>query len=148
MWDEEGGHLVVDGGVLSNFPLKYLLNDTKHSTPEGVLGPLPDDRKTRVLGLLLDEGKDAPPGAASRKKKRFAERLTAYRSVSRLVDTMTSAWDKEAIEEYKAERYICRIGVKGVDTLDFDMNKDQLKALVESGRQGMRDYLQSLECSP
>jgi predicted acylesterase/phospholipase RssA len=133
------GHRVVDGGVLSNFPLKFLLSE-RHRSSEGVLGPLPGGREAQVLGLLLDEGKKGEGDAAER-KKRFADRLPVYQSVSRLIDTMTSAWDKDAIEEYKAEPYVCHIGVKGVDTLDFNMSEGQVAALVKSGSSAMKEYL-------
>ena len=46
--------LDVTGGVLSNFPLRYLI-DARHMTAEGVLGKPELDIPTRILGLLLDE---------------------------------------------------------------------------------------------
>jgi predicted acylesterase/phospholipase RssA len=142
MREQGQGHRVVDGGVLSNFPLKYFL-DPRHSKSDSVLGPLPEGPKARTLGLLLDETKEPPQPIVSKKRERYAERLPVYESLSRLSDTMTSAWDKEAIEEAGATKLVCKIGVKDVDTLDFDMTDDQLKALVESGRQAMSDYLNS-----
>jgi hypothetical protein len=72
----------------------------------------------------------------------MAERLPVYQSVSRLVDTMTNAWDQEAIDEHK--ELICRIGVKGYDPLDFDMDERRLDLLVASGRDCTRDYLAAL----
>jgi predicted acylesterase/phospholipase RssA len=144
MWDGAEGHRIVDGGLLSNFPLKFLLNDQKYSTPDGLMGPLPGGQSARILGLLLDSNKEAPKEIA-RKKERYAERLAVYQSVSRLIDTITSASDKEAIEEYRAEPHICRIGVRGVDLLDFEMTEDQLKALVKGGDTAMTDYLKTLK---
>jgi predicted acylesterase/phospholipase RssA len=142
MREGDDGHRIVDGGLLSNFPLKFLLDPTR-SKPTGILGPPPDDRGVRKLGLLLDEAKEPPMPIAKKKAERFAERLPLYKSISRLVDTTTSAWDWEAIEENDAGKYVCRIGVKDVDTLDFDMDEGQLKALLDSGRHAMAEHLKN-----
>ena len=37
---------------------------------------------------------------------------------------------------------ICRIGVKGIGTLEFDMSNERLEAIVNSGRCAMTEYLQ------
>jgi hypothetical protein len=54
---------------------------------------------------------------------------------------MTGAWDLETIEEYGAEHLICRIPVRGFDTLDFDMDDPSMAELVECGRGAMKKYL-------
>jgi predicted acylesterase/phospholipase RssA len=141
MSDAQGGHRIVDGGVLSNFPLKYLV-DGRHTQESGVLGAFRSDVEARPLGLLLDETKEAAGAPSREEKRRMAEQLPAYQSISRLVDTMSSAWDQEAIDANLEK--ICRIGVKGYDTLDFDMEKSRLDLLVASGRDSMRDYLSAL----
>jgi NTE family protein len=143
MRDGQDGHRVVDGGVLSNFPLKYLIDeDKRYSKETGVLGPFREDARARPLGLLLDETKEAAGAPSPEEKRRMAERLPVYQSISRLMDTMSSAWDQEAIDEHKD--LICRIGVKGYDTLDFDMEKPRLDLLVASGRDCTRAYLAAL----
>jgi predicted acylesterase/phospholipase RssA len=139
------GHHVVDGGVLSNFPLKYLL-EPRHSTAAGVLGPSADDQPAAVLGVLLDESKGGRKAAASGPKteKSTGPQLTdlpVMSNLSRLLSTMTGAWDLETIEEYGAEPLICRIPVQGFDTLDFDMDDASMAELVESGRGAMKRYL-------
>jgi predicted acylesterase/phospholipase RssA len=147
MRDELGGHRVVDGGVLSNFPLRYL-RDPKHRAEDGVLGPFRDDVGARPLGLLLDETKpEEPPNASARRDRRkFSEKIAAYQSISRLIDTMTGAWDQDVLDELEArgEKIICKIPVKGYDTLDFDMEPERMGSLVESGRKAMDDYLKTL----
>ncbi len=141
MRDEHEGHRIVDGGVLSNFPLRYLIDD-RHSKDTGVLGPFREDTPTRPLGLLLDESKEAAGAPSPAEKQRMAEKLPVYQSISRLVDTMSSAWDQEAIDEHKD--LICHVGVKGYDTLDFDMEKSRLDLLIASGRACARLYLAAL----
>jgi predicted acylesterase/phospholipase RssA len=150
------GHHVVDGGVLSNFPLKYLL-EPRHDTAAGVLGPTADGPRGGVLGILLDETKGgrkpspgpARPGSAkpepATSDKGFGQlvkdNLLVMSNLDRLLSTMTGAWDLETIEEYGAEGLICRIPVRGFDTLDFDMSDQATAELVESGRGAMKRYL-------
>jgi predicted acylesterase/phospholipase RssA len=141
------GHHVVDGGVLSNFPLKYLL-EPRHSTAAGVLGAPADDQPAAVLGVLLDESKGGRKAAASPAAKTPEKSpgpqltdLPVMSNLSRLLGTMTGAWDLETIEEYGAEPLICRIPVQGFDTLDFDMDDASMAELVESGRGAMKRYL-------
>jgi predicted acylesterase/phospholipase RssA len=152
MFEDGEGHRVVDGGVLSNFPLKYLI-EARHAAPTGVLGPLPGAEPAGVLGILLDESrgarKPAPPpkpGTAPPANQKdvgqlVRENLLFMNNLSRLLSTMTGAWDLETIEEYGAEPLICRIPVRGYDTLDFDMSDQSMVELVESGRVGMKRYL-------
>lgn len=152
------GHRVVDGGVLSNFPLKYLM-EPRHFTSGGVLGPFRDAEPAAVLGVLLDEQKGGRKAAAAATKESTKEstkgapqperstdlkdNILVMNSLSRLLGTMTGAWDLETIEEYGAERLICRIPVRGFDTLDFDMDDPSMAELVESGRGAMKKYLES-----
>jgi predicted acylesterase/phospholipase RssA len=146
MKDEQGNpHRVVDGGVLANFPLKYILDD-KHQAEAGVLGPFLRGKPTIPLGLLLDESLNLPDEETKREERvRFAEKLPAYQSLSRLIGTISGAADQETIDEFEgAARALCRIPVKGVDTLDFDMEPKRMAALVASGEKAMRNHLAAL----
>jgi predicted acylesterase/phospholipase RssA len=130
----KAGNFLVDGSVLSNFPLRYLVDPTNKDVRD-IMGA-PDGKKVRNLGLLLDESKSLPdmdsmPPPASTK---LGERI------SRLADTMTGAWDQEIMNRFPDE--ICRIGVKNVGTLEFDMAEARLEAVVNSGRCAMTEYLQ------
>lgn len=156
MFENGEGHRVVDGGVLSNFPLKYLI-EPRHGTSGGVLGPFRDAEPAAVLGVLLDEQKGGRKAVASAPKSattpaappekgvgdHLQENLLVMNSLSRLLGTMTGAWDLETIEEYGAEHLICRIPVRGFDTLDFDMDDPSMTELVDSGRGAMKKYLGS-----
>jgi predicted acylesterase/phospholipase RssA len=130
----KAGNFLVDGSVLSNFPLRYLVDPANKDVRE-IMGAA-DGKKVRNLGLLLDESKSLPdmdsmPPPASTK---LGERI------SRLADTMTGAWDQEIMNRFPDE--ICRIGVKNVGTLEFDMAEARLEAVVNSGRCAMTEYLQ------
>jgi NTE family protein len=151
MWDQEdAGNRVVDGGVLSNFPLKYLI-DARHVTEEGVLGRSLRSQPTKILGLLLDETLPIPGVDLVAEKKHLAEKLPAYRSLSRVLNAMSGASDQEAIEDARkpevailglgADSPLCRIPVKGYQTLDFDMDQKRMETLIKSGRTTMEAYL-------
>lgn len=130
----KAGNFIVDGSVLSTFPLRYLV-DAGHKDVREIMG-IQDGKKVRNLGLLLDEGKSLPDmdSMPPVNTTKLAERI------NRLGDTMTSAWDQEIMKQYPDE--ICRIGVKNVGTLEFDMPAERLDAVVNSGRCAMTEYLQ------
>lgn len=139
------GHRIVDGGLLSNFPLRFFL-DPEASKDGGLLG-IP---KTPVqppllkhLGLFLDSTK-AVPNRQNREPDRPSaiERTMLYDTASRLLDTMLDASDNEAI--IANEPSICRIGTEGFDALNFSLSKTDLGQLIESGRCAMSDYLDKL----
>jgi predicted acylesterase/phospholipase RssA len=130
----KAGNYTVDGSVLSNFPLRYLV-DSANKDVQGIMGPAPA-QKARNLGLLLDETKPIP-GAENDpepNKSKFLQRI------SRLVETVTGTWDEEFIKQYPEE--ICFIGAKGVGVLEFDMDERRLQTVINSGRCAMTEYLQ------
>jgi predicted acylesterase/phospholipase RssA len=146
MLEDGVGHHVVDGGVLSNFPLKYLI-EPRYTGPAGVLGAPSGGERAGVLGILLDETRGArkPSPTPAKNEKGIGElvkdNVLVMNNLSRLLDTMTGAWDLETIEEHNAESLICRVPVRGFDTLDFDMSDEAMAELVESGRAAMKQYL-------
>ncbi len=126
------GNIFVDGGVLSNFPIRLiaesvpdLMGDTD---PDGALN----------LGLLLDETL-AVPGTNLGVPPKPLEQLRVVQRVSRLMDTMMGAQDNSEIRKHAAE--ICRLPVKGYGTTEFDMAPDKLQALVDGGRQVLLTHL-------
>jgi predicted acylesterase/phospholipase RssA len=152
MWDREGaGNRVVDGGVLSNFPLKYVI-ERRHMQPGGVLGQMARRVPTKILGLLLDESLSIPGVDPVKEKTHLAEKLPAFRSLSRVLHAMCGASDQDAIDESLRPQFaklglgadgpLCRIPVKGYETLDFDMDENRMKTLIKSGKTTMENYLQ------
>src|SRR5207248_11749815 len=95
----------------------------------------PGGDKVRNLGLLLDEAGEIPGAAlAAGPKNKLQQRI------ERLADAVTGTWDQEVMRQFPEE--ICRIGVKGIGTLDFDMSEERLEMLVNSGRCAVTEYLQ------
>lgn len=131
------GHVVVDGGMLSNFPIELLVSDQPQVTE--VMG---DKKSQSVLGFLIDETMPVPgaPATAAREeggiqwgKLRTVQRLTA------LIDTMTKAHDKQVIDSF--EGLVARLPAKGYGTTEFGMSPARRDALVSAGREAMKEYL-------
>lgn len=130
----KAGNFIVDGSVLSNFPLRYLV-DVDNKTTRAVMGAS-EGPKVRNLGLLLDETREVPGDG----KPTETNEPKLLQRISRLVDAVTGSWDQEIIQQYPEE--ICRIGARGIGTLEFDMNEERLESVVNSGRCAMTEYLQ------
>jgi predicted acylesterase/phospholipase RssA len=133
------GNFIVDGGVLSNFPLRYLV-DPSPGVQE-VMGPR-EGGPTRNLGLLIDETKPAPGTDPAAEARHMHRQPKIVQRVSRLLEAMIGTWDEEAMRPYKND--VCFIGAKGFGTLEFDMAPERLDLLVNSGRCAMTEHLQKL----
>jgi predicted acylesterase/phospholipase RssA len=130
------GHGVVDGGMLSNFPLELFISAAPQVTK--VMGPKQD---TPVLGLMIDESLEVPgagSGAAAKRPGALAEFALVTR-IGRLIDTATTAHDKRVIDEHG--ELIVRLPAKGYGTTEFDMSEARRNALVAAARQSMQDWL-------
>lgn len=122
---------VVDGGVLSNFPIDLIATDR---APE-IMG---ENRagEALIMGLLIDETLEVP-GIVPNPSR--TPSLATVARIQRLVDTMTGARDQALMTQYAA--FICRLPAKGYGTTEFDMPAPKIGALVEAGRNAMRDHL-------
>jgi predicted acylesterase/phospholipase RssA len=128
------GHAIVDGGLLSNFPIELFISDAPHVTR--VMGP---KENNPVLGLLIDENLPvtATKGILVRLNIKPGELRTVQR-LRRLVDTATGAHDKMVIEEYS--HLVARLPAQGYGTTEFDMSDERSEALVAAGRFAMTHY--------
>jgi NTE family protein len=133
------GNVLVDGGVLSNFPIRLIAD----SVPE-IMGDT-DPKAALNLGLLLDE-KLAIPGVTAKKPPLPIDELRTVQRLTRLMDTMMGAQDNAEMRQHADE--ICRLPVKGCGTTEFDMPEAKLAALVEAGRSTMVAHLQSRNLAP
>jgi NTE family protein len=133
---QKAGNIFVDGGVLSNFPLRLVAE----STPDvvAVMGAT-DPNAAGNLGLLLD-GTVMVPGAAVSDTRR--PRLRAADRVTRLIDTLTDSNDLVVIRQYESS--ICRLPVGGYGTTEFRMSSDRQKLLIASGTTAMTAHLAKL----
>jgi predicted acylesterase/phospholipase RssA len=132
------GHVVVDGGLLSNFPIELLVSDEPEVA--AVMGPRTDNP---VLGFLIDERlpvPGAPPAAPQAGVPAQIGELRTARRLKGLLDTVTSARDKSVIATN--ERRVVRLPARGYGTTEFNMAEGRRKALVEAGRMATQAFLE------
>jgi predicted acylesterase/phospholipase RssA len=135
---EMAGHTIVDGGMLSNFPIElfvsqddYVKNLMGSEAGEGVLGMLIDESQP-VKGLQMA----AKPESASALSK-----APLLQRVSNLLNTSMSAHDKMVTENF--ERLVVRLPANGYGTTEFEMSDEKRGLLVQAGRETMKAYFES-----
>jgi NTE family protein len=122
-------HAIVDGGILSNFPV-WLFD-----CAQGQLPAFP------TLGLLLVAPGQRNPIVANPDANTEAEpatSLVAY--VKALADTAMEAHDRFYVEDENFARTI-PIPTLGVKTTEFGIKPERARALFDSGRQAAASFL-------
>jgi len=132
---------IVDGGVLSNFPID--LGACSDERIKKIMVERADPTAALNLGLLIDEN-IAVPGIDAKPVR--DNPLHTVRRIQRMVDTMTGARDNALMAEFSDE--VCRLPAKGYGTTEFDMPKTKIDALVEAGRAAMRAHLAARPIPP
>jgi NTE family protein len=123
-------HVIVDGGMLSNYPI--WLFDCDDGTPPDwpTFGMLLVEPKPRVpIGVRLPKPKMAGRGAGA---------VIDY--MKALAQTMMEAHDRLYIEQSSYARTI-PIPTLGVGTTEFDLSKERALALFDSGRWAAESFL-------
>ena len=136
---EKADHIFVDGGVLSNFPLRLVTDSTPHVV--AIMGDT-DPNAAGTIGLFLDATipADGAENATTRRPRlRVADRVT------RLIDTMTDSADQQVMAAHLSA--VCRIPVGGFGTTEFRMSAERQTTLIGSGRDAMTRYLGSKQKS-
>lgn len=129
------GDSIVDGGVLSNFPLELFVSDEPFVT--NLMGP---KQKNPVLGLLLDDATPVPvPRGLLVKVNIDPMELATVKRLRGLVDTMLGARDRQVMEAFAD--LVVALPAGGYGTTEFDMSDARRDALVDAGRAAMRAYL-------
>ncbi len=141
------GHRVVDGGLLSNFPIKLLV-----SADEYIDEIMEQNAASQnVIGFLIDEtlpvpGVDEPPEAESAFQHLYDRLDMVQETIWRirgLADTILSAHDK-FIDE-KEQSLVCRLPAKGFGTLDFDMPQERMDAILKAGEAAMEAFFEAAQ---
>lgn len=124
-------HTIVDGGLLSNYPV-WLFD-----SPPGTRPRFP------TFGMLLVAPKQADPLLA---KAPADEQLPPVGSpvqfAKAIVETMMEAHDRLYVEQANFARTI-PIPTLGVKTTQFDIDRETAGKLFDSGRQAAAQFLQS-----
>jgi predicted acylesterase/phospholipase RssA len=135
------GHTIVDGGLLSNFPIELFLSDL--DTVTKLMGP---KRQDNVMGFLIDETMKVKGISSKSSQASKGIKLGSLQTVQRLnnlVNTVLGARDKNVIETF--EKLVVRMPAKGFGTTEFDMSESRKKKLVSAGREAMKSYLNRIE---
>lgn len=126
-------HLIVDGGVLSNFPIELFISDAPQ-----VRKLMGETTANTVLGMLIDEKLAVTKGFLVKTNIKLGD-LSMVQRLGRLVDTATGAHDKLVLEEYA--HLVARLPAQSYGTTEFDMSDERRTALVAAGREAMKMYL-------
>ncbi len=119
--DHRQRHWIVDGGMLSNFPI-WLFD-----SPAGTVPPWP------TIGFLLWE--------PDQEKPRY-ERIRGLISMLRaMVNTMTTAHDRKVLSETDQSR-IVKIPTGIYMTTDFNLTAEDRQWLYDSGYRAARRFLE------
>jgi NTE family protein len=124
-------HVIVDGGMLSNYPV-WLFDVADGEPPDWpTFGMLLVEPKPREhLGKRID-----PP-----KKERGVGALIDY--LKSMAQTMMAAHDRLYVEQADFARTI-PIPTLGVGTTEFDITPERRRELFDSGRKATQDFLAS-----
>ena len=127
----EREHIIVDGGMLSNFPV-WLFDCEADEEPEWP-----------TFGLLLVEADPQTPVSERLPKEdrdRGVSALIDY--VKAMAQTMMEAHDRLYIEQAEFARTIA-IPTLGVGTTEFEITRERALALYESGRLATESFLET-----
>ncbi|MDP2307772.1 MAG: patatin-like phospholipase family protein [Pseudomonadota bacterium] len=134
-------HTIVDGGVLSNFPLDLITSGLAEIVE--IMGET-DPMAVPNLGFLIDEDQEVDGvETLPSEPDGLVETITSSQMVlriSKLMDTMMSARDKLVIERCLQSFEVCRLPAKGYTATEFEMSADRMQALVAAGRSAARAY--------
>lgn len=131
------GHAIVDGGLLSNFPIELFISDAPQVTR--LMGP---KQTNPILGMLIDESQMVQRAAVPRGLVRVdidPYQLQTVQRILRLVNTVTTAHDKMVMDEFR--HLVVKLPAGGYGTTEFDLSDEDRNILVETGRQAMQRYL-------
>ena len=122
-------HLIVDGGMLSNFPV-WLFDATKGEPP-----------RWPTFGMLLVEGQpQVAIGHRIETEDHGVVRGSVVDYVKALASTMMEAHDRLYLEKSTFVRTI-PIPTVGVGTTEFGITPERVRAIYESGRRAAFDFL-------
>lgn len=123
-------HLIVDGGLLSNFPVWLFDADGEPRWPTFGLRLVESEPCMTLAGRL---------GDAVRPTNRIEVTVEYVKS---LVHTMLEAHDRLYIEMADFARTIC-IPTLGVRVADFDLSRERKLELYEAGRAAAEQFLET-----
>lgn len=119
-------HLIVDGGMLSNFPV-WLFDAEEPQWP--------------TIGMKLTRKPEAPIGEELSEPVPRGGVTQVIGYLRSLVDTMMAAHDRLYVEQHDFEERTIGIDTLGVGTTEFDLSPERALQLFDSGRAAAEEFL-------
>lgn len=114
-----GDSYVVDGGLISNFPINAFDDDGEPAWP--------------TFGLLLDEDRES-------KTNKITWKIHTY--FTAILKTMLSAHDKTLIDPFEYYHRTIKVPVGSIGTTDFDISTETQRWLYQNGYDAAKQFLQ------
>lgn len=128
------GHVLVDGAILSNFPIELMLSDAPQVTR--LMG---ENHGQQVMGLLIDETIPVPGAPPPVKKESLLNQLPVARLIAQMLGASSQARTSMLLEAVEA--LVVRLPAKGYDMEETDMSPARRDSLIAAGETAMHDYL-------
>ena len=136
------GHAIVDGGILSNFPIDLFISQKSYVT--NVMGTEPG---STVLGMFIDEAEPVPGVLTSPvENKGIFDQTPFFQRINNLVNTTLSARDKMVRDS--VEDLVVRLPAHGFGTTEFNMTDERRSLLVKAGCDAMKNYFDRQRVQP
>lgn len=119
-------HLIVDGGMLSNFPV-WLFDA--------------EEPQWRTIGMKLTRKPEAPIGEELSEPVPRGGVTQVIGYLRSLVDTMMAAHDRLYVEQHDFDERTIGIDTLGVGTTEFDLSPERALQLFDSGRAAAEEFL-------
>lgn len=121
------GHLVVDGGLLSMFPIELFLSDSEDV--QAMMGPR--TAGDNVIGLLLDQNLLVPGlRASSSPRPSVMDALPGLRFSQLLLKTMLTNASSANTDTLKS--HVINLPVMGVDAYGFGATREELQPVINA----------------
>jgi len=138
------GHTVVDGGLLSNFPIRLLLSEDE--LVEDIMGR--NSASEMVIGLLLDDNMEVPGAENTQRQETeapgFLERSELVAAMMRriygMAETALSAHDRSVMDAH--QHVVCPLPAQGYGILEFDLTAERMAPILEAGERAMQQHLE------
>lgn len=131
-------HILVDGGMLSNFPVWIFDADEPQRPTIGLKLFEPDPRAP-----LIRNGRE--PKARRKGLLGMVKGLGPLDYFWSLVETMMEAHDRLYVQEKDFDQRTIAIDTLGVGTTEFDLSKERTGKLYDSGRTAAKNFLPKFE---
>lgn len=142
-----GGHRVVDGGLLSNFPISLFVSSDENI--DEIMGE--GSQSEDVIGMLIDEALEVPGAGEPPEQGLSAPSLlnrvdlieAMVLRIHGLTETVLFAHDKFLLTKY--QHLVCRLPAKGIGTMEFDMAPERMEAVMRAGEAAMDAFFEAKE---